>query len=172
MDSIQIRKALPDDAFQIATVHVKMWQHAYKGQIPDSYLNSLSIKERTKGWRNQIENPDEGVHTFVVEMDGKVVGWCTAGKSRDEDAPRGTGELYGIYIHPDYAGGGLGSQLMEHALDVLRKDGYKKTTLWALDTNKKAREGYGYKGWKVEGKKKSEPRDNFTLNETRYIIDL
>lgn len=169
---VLIRPAELNDAPAIAKVHVETWQSAYKGQIPDSYLNSLSIEERTKGWEKQLENLKKGVYALVIEVDGEVVGWCTAGTSRDEDASKEIGELHGIYIRPEYSNKGLGSKLMGYALNVLRKEGYKKATLWVLDTNEKTRKWYEHKGWKVEGKTKSEPRDDFELHETRYIIDL
>jgi hypothetical protein len=41
-----------------------------------------------------------------------------------------------------------------------------------LDTNINTRSWYEYKGWKVEGKTKKDNKDDFVLNQTRYIIDL
>ena len=122
MDTV-IREAKVEDAAGIAEVHVLTWQCAYKGQIPDSYLDSLSIEKRTQTWKEQIKTPMNGAHTFVAEMDGRVIGWCTSGISRDEDADKDTGEIYGIYIHPDLIDKGSGSKLMEYGLDLLRTDG-------------------------------------------------
>ena len=172
MDKINIRPAEEKDAPHIADIHVKTWQYAYRGQVPDSYLDSLSIEKRTERWKENLQNPAKSVHSFVVEVNDAIVGWCTVGDSRDEDAAKDVGELYGIYINPDYIGKGLGPKLMEHALDALRKDDYKKATLWVLDTNAKTRKWYQDKGWEVEGKIKIDKRDNFELREVRYIIDL
>ncbi len=61
MDNIIVRKAKIEDATGIAEVHVLTWQCAYRGQIPDSYLDGLSIEKRTEGWREQIKLPEEGV---------------------------------------------------------------------------------------------------------------
>lgn len=172
MKNVKVREAKIHDAPHIAEVHVKTWQHAYKGQIPDSYLNSLSIEQRTEGWKKQLESPEKGVYSFVVEVDGRVVGWCTAGFSRDEDAVKEVGEIYGIYIHPDYMRTGLGSQLSNQALNSLRNDGYRKATLWVLITNEKTRKWYEKKGWRVEGKTKTDKRGDVELHEIRYIINL
>ncbi len=57
-------------------------------------------------------------------------------------------------------------------LHILKTEGYKRATLWVLDTNEKTRNWYELKGWRVEGKIKTEPRDGFDLHEVRYIIDL
>ena len=172
MSQIVIRSVESKDAAQIAEVHVKTWQCAYKGQIPDKYLDSLSIQKRTKSWKKQIEEPQRGIHTLVAEIDSLVVGWCTVGINDDEDASPKTGRLFGIYVHPDFMGKGCGTKLMENGLNLLKQDGYKKATLWVLDTNEKAREWYESKGWKIEGKTKIDKRDNFDLKETRYVIEL
>ncbi len=172
MINFNIRYATPKDALGIAQVHVKTWQCAYKGQIPDSYLASLSVETRAARWANKLENPEKGVYAFVADYNGKVIGWCTAGSNRDEDVAKEVGELHGIYIDPEYIGKGVGSQLMSRALNTLKQDGYTSATLWVLDTNEKARKFYEKKGWKIEGRMKDEPRDGFVLHEVRYIIFL
>ncbi len=169
---MKIRDASVNDAQGIATVHVKMWQNAYKGQIPDSILDSLSIDEKTESWGKELKNPHKNTYAYVADVDGVVAGWVTGGVSRDEDVTKETGELYGIYVHPDYTDKGLGSKLMGHLLDTLKRDGYKKATLWVLDTNEKTRKWYESKGWQVEGKTKIDKRGDFDLSETRYIVDL
>lgn len=172
MSRVRIRPAEAKDARQIAEVHVKTWQCVYRGQIPDAYLDSLSIEKRTETWKKQIEEPEKGIHILVVELHGRVIGWCSFGVSRDDDAYVDTGELMGIYMHPNFMGKGYGSILMDSALTLLKQNGYKKATLWVLDTNEKTRKWYESKGWRVEGKTKVDKRDSFELKETRYIIDL
>ena len=44
MENLQVRPAEAKDALQIAKVHVGTWQFAYRGQMPDSFLNSLSTE--------------------------------------------------------------------------------------------------------------------------------
>ncbi len=172
INRIAIRTAIPQDAKQIASIHVRTWQCAYRGQIPESYLDSLSIEKRTKLWKDQLKNPTDGTHTFVAEKNGIVVGWCTTGINRDEDVTKDTGELYGIYMDPEFIGKGIGSELMKYALNVLKNDGYKKATLWVLTTNENSRKFYEKKGWKIKGKTKIDKRDDFGLHETRYITEL
>lgn len=61
---------------------------------------------------------------------------------------------------------------MKSGLEYLREQGFTTATLWVLTTNEKTRKWYESKGWRVDGKTKSEPRDGFALNEIRYVIDL
>ncbi|HYD35150.1 MAG TPA: GNAT family N-acetyltransferase [Vitreimonas sp.] len=167
-----VRNATSADALAIAQIHVKTWQCTYRGQVPDSFLDSMSVQQRKEDWQKALDNPAKDIYALVAEVDSKIVGWCTGGVNRDEDVDKDTGELHGIYIDPEYIAKGVGTALMEYLLQLLRKDGYKKATLWVLDTNQQTREFYEKKGWRVEGRTKVEPRDGFSLNEVRYIIEL
>lgn len=172
MNNITIRKATPGDAASIATIHVKTWQYAYNGQIPSKYLDNLSVEQRTISWKKHLEEPKEKAYTLVIERNKYVVGWCSLGVNRDDDLSPEVGELYAIYMHPDSIGKGLGTQLIEYALNILKQDGYKKATLWVLTTNDKTRKFYEKNGWVIEGKTKVDKRDGFDLQETRYIKEF
>lgn len=60
-----IRNAIIEDAKDIATIHVKSWQVVYKGLIPQSYLNNLSISKREKSWQKILTNYE--TQTIVQE---------------------------------------------------------------------------------------------------------
>ena len=172
MKITKIRNANIDDVPGIATVHVKMWQQAYRGQVTDSFLDTISVDKRIDKWKQIFRDSQKGIHILVSENDGIITGWIMGGTNRDKDMAPEVGELGGIYVHPDYAGKGIGSELMKTFLKILKDEGYKKATLWVLDTNAKTRKWYEAKGWKIEGGSKTEPREGFDLNEVRYIIDL
>jgi ribosomal protein S18 acetylase RimI-like enzyme len=151
INKITIRESEVSDALGIATVHVKSWQKTYRGQVPDSYLDNLSIPERASKLEKMIEeNRKKNVHNFVIEEDKLIVGILAVGENTDNDLPSNVGQLYVIYIHPDHEGKGFGSMLMNKAIEILKEDGYTKATLWVLDTNSKARSWYEHKGWKIE----------------------
>ena len=50
LDEVTIRVATEGDAAGIARVHVRSWQEAYAGIVPDAYLASLDADERTAQW--------------------------------------------------------------------------------------------------------------------------
>lgn len=172
MESIKVRSANPEDAPAIAKIHVETWQSAYRGQIPDEYLDSLSIEKRSEGWRKQLSEDKPGIYHYVAEVEGAVAGWAVAGKSRDDDATPGVGELHAIYVHPQFAGKGVGGVIMDQAIADLKADGYKTATLWVLETNEPTRKFYEHKGWQADGATKDDVRDTFTLHEVRYLKDL
>ena len=42
----RIRKITKSDANDVAVVHVRSWQSAYRGIISDSFLDSMSIEKQ------------------------------------------------------------------------------------------------------------------------------
>lgn len=173
LKNIKIRKAEITDSKGIATVKVKSWQKTYRGLIPDSFLDSMSIQDYKEKIEKQLKENTEGkYHNLVFIEDSQIVGILTVGCNTDGDLPKEYGQLYSIYLLPGYEGMGIGSKLLVEGLSLLRTDGYKKATLWVLDTNTKARSWYEHKGWEVEGKTNVDKRDTFDLNEVRYIIEF
>src|SRR6185437_9293443 len=95
-----IRRARPDDALRIATIHIESWQAAYRGVVPDEFLDSLSIEQRSAAWRQNLEAAEP--MTWIAEEHGAALGWVSAGRSRDTDATQSTGEILAVYVHPQH----------------------------------------------------------------------
>ena len=172
MGNLKIRRAEVHDALQIAQVHVGTWQFAYRGQMPDAFLNSLSVENRAKFWQETLSIPNSVPVVWVAEENDKVVGFCSMGMSRDDDRKPETGEIYAIYVDSNSMGKGVGSKLMDKGVETLRQNGFEEATLWVLDTNEKTRRFYESKGWKEDGAIKTELQDGFELKEVRYRIML
>jgi ribosomal protein S18 acetylase RimI-like enzyme len=131
-----IRRATLEDARAIATVHVHAWQVAYQGIVPEALLRSLSIEQREQFWRQNLERRTSD--TWVAAQDGKVLGWISAARSRDEDALPSTGEVWAIYVDPPYWRQGLGRLLWREAARLLAAAGFLDVTLWVLKGNAQA----------------------------------
>ena len=43
---LTVRRATPEDAAGVAGVHVRSWQVAYRGLLPDDYLDGLRPEDR------------------------------------------------------------------------------------------------------------------------------
>lgn len=167
----RIREAEPKDAEAIAGVHVRSWQAAYRGQLTDDYLDSLSVQERLEMHRQMLESSGER-RTWVVEDGGRVVGFAVTGPSQDADADERTGELYAVYLEPERFGSGIGKRLTDHAIDDLRGRGFRTATLWVLQTNDGARRFYEREGWTPDGLTTSERVDCEMRPTLRYRTDL
>src|SRR5215217_423186 len=111
MENLQVRPAEVNDAPQIAKVHVVTWQFAYRGQMPNAFLDSLSVEGRTNFWKETLSISNNLPVVWVAEENKKIVGFCSVGISRDVDQSPETGEVYAIYVDPNSMGKGIGSKL-------------------------------------------------------------
>lgn len=162
-----IRSPNIEDALGIATVHVLSWQQAYQGMLPDDYLASLSIDQRTQMWKSALERFPES--TIVYERGDQIIGFSNFGKSRDEDASEEMGEIRALYVLEAYWSQGIGYQLLAHSLLSLKEQAYPKVALWVLDTNQRAINFYQKMGFQGDGTNKVDDRGTFSLNELRMV---
>jgi GNAT superfamily N-acetyltransferase len=169
----RIRQAGLDDARVIAEIHVSSWRAAYAGQLPDQFLEGLSIQERDTAWQLQLRTPPRGSRVLLVEREpGHVVGFASVGACRDQDADQRAGELHALYVHPDHWGRGLGRLLHDHAMNDLRQAGFRTATLWVLRTHHAAQRFYANSGWTPDGCAKVESVGEVALAEVRYTRSL
>ena len=168
---MQIRDATVDDADAVALVHVHGWQWGYHGLLPDEYLDGLSAERRAEQWRSWLLEPGR-TRTRLAEEDGACVGFAVSGPSRDPGADDDTGEVYAIYVEEEVAGTSVGTELLGSAVAWLTERGFARATLWVLEGNARARRFYEREGWALDGAAKSEPREDFTMDEVRYEMSL
>jgi len=171
---MEIREAAATDAMAVADVHVRSWKSAYPGMIPQDYLDNLRPEDRLRSWVTVLgtsEWPRSGI--LVLSEDDQVSGFSHLCPTRDEDRdPRTTGEITSIYLAPEAWGAGNGVALMNASLERLRSAGYEMATLWALDTNTRARRFYEIGGWIPDGTTKIHDWGPFVCTDVRYVLDL
>jgi ribosomal protein S18 acetylase RimI-like enzyme len=143
-----IRRARPEDALRIATIHVEAWRVAYAGIVPDEFLRTLSIEQRHPVWRKILEAGESA--TWVAEEGGTALGWISAGKSRDADVPQSTGEISAVYVDPSHWAQGVGRALCAIAEQELLTQGFTAVTLWVLKENQRALRFYKANGFVVD----------------------
>src|SRR5690606_35433499 len=102
-----IRKGQVSDIHDIARVHVSSWRTTYIGQVPQSYLDQLSVGERESAWTKVFADPKNQM--LVAEEKGRMVGFSSFGPSREDDANVNVGELYSIYLLEECKGQGIGT---------------------------------------------------------------
>jgi len=148
-----IREATPQDAPQIALVHIKTWQQAYRHIFPADKLAALGQDHatRTERWQANINNPDHLPAFFVAENpDGEIVGIAAAGKQLKETYPFDA-EIFLIYILPNYQGKGIGRGLLSATVRKLQQLGFSSLILWVLAKNTPGRRFYGKIGGRLVG---------------------
>jgi ribosomal protein S18 acetylase RimI-like enzyme len=133
---MNIRPALLSDARAIAEVHVRSWQAAYRGIVPDAHLDSLSIDRREMAFREALARGSPEM--WVALSDTEPVGWIAFGASRDVAAGASVGEIEAIYVVPSHWATGTGWSLWNAARTRLRERQFEAVTLWVLEENERA----------------------------------
>jgi GNAT superfamily N-acetyltransferase len=149
-----LRPAVPGEALAISRVHVRSWQAAYRGLLPDEYLDGLRAEERAEKY--DFTNPDKSApQTIVAEVDGLIVGFATTSRSQDASLAD-FGELCALYVDPVSWGRGYGLALAAEAQSRLVTLGFEDALLWILKGNVRADRFYRNDGWQPDGAEKSE----------------
>jgi ribosomal protein S18 acetylase RimI-like enzyme len=137
----RIRRAHKTDAAAIGRVHVETWQATYAGLLPDAMLAGMSDVRQSAYWSRVLADPRESRGVFVADdEDMGVVGFGSCGPVRDP--PEGlsgreirVGEVYTLYVEPDFQNLGLGRRLLDALFRQLRADGCDTAVLWMLADN-------------------------------------
>ena len=110
-------------------VHWKSWHEAYPGIVAESYLDKMTLEKCEQIAHSGIDN------NWIAKDGEEVVGFITFGDCRDEDLA-GAGEVFAIYVLEKYYGKGVGSLLMEKALEEMNDR--EKVALWVFRDNPRA----------------------------------
>jgi ribosomal protein S18 acetylase RimI-like enzyme len=165
-----VRDARAGDVDDLGRVHVRAWQAAYRGVMPDQYLDGLEISDRVAMWARFLEEPHLDQRLQVVTVDDHVVGFACFGSCRDvEGAP--LGELYAINLDPDHWGRGLGRRLLSEVTNELAAFG-DAGVLWVVPENARARGLYESAGWVDDGGRRHDEVLGARVDEVRYRITL
>ncbi|MCW2934009.1 MAG: acetyltransferase [Actinomycetia bacterium] len=172
---ISIREFTAADGPAIAEVRRASWQAAYAGIIRQSLLDQATARPsglfQPPRWRRTM--------VAVPDSDPAVVGYASFGPERSlqafspitprASAPAATGqppaapglteaglagqvgEVYALYVTPDWWSTGTGRSLMSCAVAALTDGGYGRAVLWVLAANARARQFYETAGWVPDG---------------------
>lgn len=164
--AVDLRLAIPEDELAVAEVGVASWQVAYRGLLPDAYLDGLRPKDRAARYRFASDEPG-GATTMLAVEDGVLCGFAASGPSRDADVPD-AGELRALYAHPDWWGRGVGRMLIAATRTRLGEHGHGTALLWVLVGNTRAERFYEADGWRPDGSRRLETLHGITVHEHRY----
>jgi GNAT superfamily N-acetyltransferase len=167
---MHLRPAQPEDALAVARVHVRSWQVAYRGLLPDDYLNRLRPEDRASSYAFADPDPAKP-HTIVAAENGIITGFAATMPSRDPALPS-HGELAAIYIDPDHWNRGIGAALITAARTHLIELGYGDAYLWVLSGNLRAERFYQHDGWLPSGEQRADTVWNIAVKEVRYLRSL
>ncbi len=131
---IGVRRAEAKDAEAITAVHDSAWRYAYDGVIPARELSRIVARRGARWWDRAIRR---GTAILVLEVGGVIAGDAAVGPNRARNLTQ-KGEVYEIYMLPEYQGVGLGTRLFLAARRELARFGFDTVVVWALADNDNA----------------------------------
>ncbi len=142
---ISVRMARPGDEDAIARVHDAAWRDAYSGIIPGRELERMVQRRGPAWWRRAIR---AGTRLIVLDFADSIAGYASYGRNRMPALPYG-GEIFELYLAPEYQGVGLGRRMFEAASADLAAHGFPNFVVWALGENERALDFYQRRGGAV-----------------------
>ena len=159
---MEIRPVRPeDDRYAISRVYEESWRQAYRGIVPQAYLDSIPPGR----WAPFIDTP--GMDSLVAVEGGEIVGTaccCPARLARMS----GWGEIVSLYLLPPFQGRGYGRALLLAAVDALESMGSRDVFLWVLEQNLRARRFYEQMGFCPSGEYLDDVIGGAALREVQY----
>ena len=148
---VTIRLAVLADAPDMAEIHMRSWEVAYKDIVPAEYIREKNAT-RPAMWQKILA---EGKYPHrVIQKNGKTVGNMCVAPPQDDDLDEAYYELHGIYLHPDYFRQGIGTQAVAYAFDMARNLGKKHMTVWVFAENINSIKFYEKCGFAADGNTK------------------
>lgn len=152
-----IRSCTPDDAIDLAHIHIEGWRASYSGLVDQSFLDTLDKDKRAQDWAKWL---GEGTEALIAHDDhDKAAGFISFNRlmtpppGMSPVRPLYTSEILALYILPDYWRQGLGRQLMKQAALGLKEKKHKSLCLWVLEKNSRGNAFYKALGGQRCGKK-------------------
>lgn len=162
--AVDVRRAEPGDAVAISETHRAAWQHAYSGLIPYRTLMSMVERRGHSWWQRAIRG---STSILVLEVEDTIAGYATLGLNRARSLPQ-EGEIYELYLRPEYQGIGLGSRLFNEARRLLGSLGCKGLVVWTLEENDRAVNFYSALGG-IDIAEGSETFDKHPLKKIAFV---
>ena len=131
---IEVRRAKPSDAPAIAATHDDAWRAAYQGIIPGAELEKLINRRGPDWWDSAIR---KGSRIAMLAFGDYVAGYANYGRNRARSLYY-DGEIYELYLRPEFQGLGFGRKLFTAARRDLAQSGLQSLVVWALSDNEPA----------------------------------
>lgn len=167
----RIRVATPEDARDLAHVHVASLRAAYRGTLPATFLEGLRPEPMEALCRELLgTGAPHRDPVWVLERGGRILGFAATGSAAGEAGS--VAELHAIYLHPSAWNRGFGRALLAQALDPIFEGGFREVVLWVLERNSRARRFYESLGWIADGGARTAWQEGIALREVRYRLRL
>lgn len=136
-----IRRATPDDAYQIARLRQAMWDEMSPDQPSDG-----AFREATFVYWYQTLEAEQAVG-WIAEVDGRAVGMALVLLHQHPPRPFGPirrGYVTSVYVAPEHRRQGHGRALMEEVIAWGREQGLQRLELRSSEAGRALYEAVGF----------------------------
>lgn len=147
-----IRRAVAVDAETLARVGVETFCETFEGLYNEGDLETYLAQAYDLD-RTRADLADPAKASWLVEADGRAVGYATVGPCTlpHADVTPSCGELKRIYVLKAWQGSGLAARLLDVTLRWLGRDGPRTIWLGVWSENIKAQRFYAKHGFTQVG---------------------
>ncbi len=147
-DLIDLRAARSTDCDALAAIHYEAWLGAYRGVLDGVELQKMISRRGAGWWKGALAR---GVDIMLLNIADTPAGYATYGPCR----LKGTdceGEIYELYLRPEYQGLGFGRSLFNEVRGKLRGRGLSGLAVQVLSENEPAKGFYRTLGGRFNAK--------------------
>lgn len=120
---LRLRTATAGDAPEVTALHVASWRDAYRGMLPDDFLDTGLEPEAARHWQQLLGVPRRSV-VVVLAMLGAGPAGFVAMLRRDL-----TAHVENLHVRPGLRGAGIGRALLAHAARRMHHRGCRDVAL-------------------------------------------
>ncbi|KAJ2964845.1 hypothetical protein NQZ79_g266 [Umbelopsis isabellina] len=169
---IQLRVAKDKDYEMLVQMHVESWRVAYRGLVPDQYLDEDVVEERQKHWKEKLpfNGPDRSTVIAYDDTTGQTAGFILS----EYDQTKEKDMIYIDHLHvlPGWQGSGIGKKLLQNVYDWTRSKALNKVYLYVLEQNAKAIDFYESRGWIHDLDLQGQLTRDRAMPTRRYVLFL
>ena len=156
----------------MACIRIAGWRAAYRGIVPNSFLEGLNLAEEERKVEAALASKQNPFMLTVAERACAIEGYIVYPQPLPQFEDKA--EIKALYVNPALQRSGTGSVLLEHALDTLRSD-FETLIIWCLEENSIGRSFYEKQGGQLLGKPQTfalPEAPEIELLEVGYVWDL
>jgi GNAT superfamily N-acetyltransferase len=160
----------PDDADAIAALHAMSWRAAYRGMLPDAFLDGPLDEDRRAQWRARLASPPPDRPIVLKATEGPtLLGFACVFQQQDD--------IWGalldnLHVLPGSTGQGIGAGLLRAAQQRTAAAARQRLHLWVFEANGRARRFYERHGARAADCQVAEVIPGVFVPEVRYVFDV
>ena len=146
-ESLTVRTAIADDYESIAKLIHQSHTISFAPFASREWVESRLLSKYRDRWKELLSGNHSTAATFVAHQpDGTIVGTVRVAslESNEFDA-----QLNGMHVEPSATGHGIGSMLMERAIEFMKAQAFTNVELGVIASNDGARRFYEKHGWQL-----------------------